>query len=197
MPIYLTSFAAVATMSFAVAFLPLYASNGFGAPDATVGAVLGMQGLGSISVAACAGVLVGRIGERCGMIVGAAVRVLSYTLLALSGVLGRAAALQLLFVGWLCEGVGMGTYQIARQAYMAAAVPKRLRGRANGLIGGCARLAQVIGPASGSAVVTQRQIGPPPAPCRRRRGEAWRHPTVQSHLVRNEHVAISKLSTYL
>ena len=166
-PIYVTAFAAVTAMSFVAVVLPIYAKNELGASSSTVGAIIGMQGLGSVCTAACAGVLIDRIGERRGILLGAIVRMLSYSTLVLGIWLsthvrgGDAAheltdqhawALHFLFIGWFGEGVGMGTFQIARNSFVSAAVNIRLRGRANALIGGCMRLAQIIGPASGAAV---------------------------------------------
>jgi MFS family permease len=166
-PIYVTAFAAVTAMSFVTVVLPIYAKNELGASSSTVGAIIGMQGLGSVCTAACAGVLIDRIGERRGILLGAIVRMLSYSTLVLGIWLsthvrgGDAAheltdqhawALHFLFIGWFGEGVGMGTFQIARNSFVSAAVNIRLRGRANALIGGCMRLAQIIGPASGAAV---------------------------------------------
>jgi MFS family permease len=166
-PIYVTAFAAVTAMSFVAVVLPIYAKNELGASSSTVGAIIGMQGLGSVCTAACAGVLIDRIGERRGILLGAIIRMLSYSTLVLGIWLsthvrgGDAAheltdqhawALHFLFIGWFGEGVGMGTFQIARNSFVSAAVNIRLRGRANALIGGCMRLAQIIGPASGAAV---------------------------------------------
>ena len=169
-PIYVTAFAAVTAMSFVAVVLPIYAKNELGASSSTVGAIIGMQGLGSVCTAACAGVLIDRIGERRGMLLGAIVRMLSYSTLVLGILLSthvrgsrvgptaheltdqHAWALHFLFIGWFGEGIGMGTFQIARNSFVSAAVNIRLRGRANALIGGCMRLAQIIGPACGAAV---------------------------------------------
>jgi MFS family permease len=47
-----------------------------------------------------------------------------------------------------------GRYRLRRRnSYMASHVPKSLRGRANGLIGGCARVASMLGPALGGVAV--------------------------------------------
>jgi MFS family permease len=163
-PIYVSAFAAVVAMSFYVAFLPLHAKDHLHAKSATVGAILGMQGLGpslrskhqfgrcvcslacgahclagSIAISSCAGVFVAKVGERRGMIAGAAARVVAYGVLVLSSLFDSAWAVQLLFVGVFGEGVGMGTFQVARNSFMSAAVDKSLRGRANALIGALTR----------------------------------------------------------
>ena len=86
------------------------------------------------------------------MLTGAVVRVVAYSACALASLVGASsphATIALLIVARLLTGVGMATYQVARNSYVAANVQKAHRGRANGLLGGCARMANILGPAIG------------------------------------------------
>ena len=167
LPLYLPSFATAIGQSLVVSVLPLYVKSSLGADVATVGIVVGMQGIGSPLSGIPAGFVVDRLGERFGILLGAAVTCFSYAACAViaiafvpgSGIeAGSHAALggavSLLAMARFLTGIGLGTFQVARTGWVKEAVPKGLRGRANGLIGGCARLANVIGPAVGGAAAS-------------------------------------------
>ena len=145
LPIYLPSFAEMLAQGIIIPVLPLYAMR-LGADDAVAGAIVSMQGLGALCVGGIAGTWVGRVGERRGMVVGGGFRLVAAIAAAAS------PHIWLLFVARLLAGVGASFFQVARQSWLAAAVPNQHRGRVNSLIGGSTRLANVLGPIAGGMV---------------------------------------------
>ena len=167
LPLYLPSFATAIAQSLVVSVLPLFVKSSLGADVATVGIVVGMQGIGSPLSGIPAGLVVDRLGERCGLLIGSAVCCTSYAACAAVAIAfapgsgseagrhaARAGAVSLLAMARFLTGLGLGTFQVSRTGWVKEAVPKGLRGRANSLIGGCARLANVIGPAVGGAAAS-------------------------------------------
>lgn len=160
LPVYMPSLFGALYDALIISTMPLYLKNQLGADAATVGTVIGMRGLGSPLAAFPAGMAVDRWSERCVMLLGITLRMISGVVtfaVAFAVAQGRGSHLgwvvSLLMVTRFGAGMGMATYQVARQSFVKAAVPAKLRGRANSLIGGTARLANVIGPAIGAGVV--------------------------------------------
>ena len=149
-PIYLPACLATLAQTLVLPVLPLYMDNTLLASDATIGAVSSMQGLGAFLASGFSGVLISRIGERAGMMSGGMLRCVAYCV-SFVATLGNdpAWSTAMLYAARFGTGVGMSCFQVARQSWMAMAVPSQHRGRANGLIGGCARVASTIGPALG------------------------------------------------
>ena len=155
-PIYIPAFAAVVAQSFVISVLPIYLKDDLRAGPAAVGAVVSMQGLGSVSAATFMGILIDAFGERAGMLFGAALRIAGYLGCAMPPLVSsRDAALIVVSSGRYLTGVGMSCFQVSRNAFMKDSVPSNLRGRANSLIGGAARMANIVGPALGGMVVSQ------------------------------------------
>jgi MFS family permease len=154
LPVYLPAFLATLAQKLVVAALPLYVKDELAGDDAAVGAVVSMQGLGAFTTAALAGYTISFIGDRIGMIGGAAIACIAFALCYLVAEL-PVADLSMLLLACACFGSGIGksAFEVARNSYMASSVPKELRGRANGLIGGCARVASMLGPALGGLAV--------------------------------------------
>ena len=71
--LYLPAFAATLVQSLVLSVLPLYLKSTLGADAATVGAVVGIQGIGSPLSALPAGLLADRLGTRFCMLIGAGV----------------------------------------------------------------------------------------------------------------------------
>ena len=153
-PVYAPAFLATLAQKVVIAALPLYVKDGLQGDDAAVGAITSMQGLGAFATAALAGYLISLVGDRCGMIAGAIASCLAYFACLLVTTLPTTqAAMALLACACFATGIGKATFEVARNSYMACNVPKSLRGRANGLIGGCARVASMVGPALGGLVM--------------------------------------------
>ena len=156
LPIYIPAFLATLAQSLVIAVLPLFVKDGLGGDDAAVGAVTSMQGLGAFMTAGLSGYAIARVGDRSGMILGAIVRCVAYVACLVVTLLPNvepSMAMTLMACARFATGIGMSAFQVARNSFMAMNVPKALRGRANGLIGGCARVSQTIGPAIGGIVV--------------------------------------------
>ena len=143
--IYLPAGLLALSQSAVIPVLPILAAEAGSAAEA--GALVSMKGLGALCVGALVGVAVARIGERAGMLSGAAV--------ITAASLGCAAAYHLweLFAFRLLTGVGFSFFQISRLSYIAANVPNARRGRVNSLIGGTGRLANMVGPLAGGALL--------------------------------------------
>ena len=109
--------------------------------------VVAAAGLGQILADIPAGAVVHRYGERPTMI-GAA----GLTVLALLGCI-FAPNLAVFTASIFITGIGTAVWLLARQAYVAAVVPFRLRARAMSTLGGVYRIGLFVGPFVGGAVV--------------------------------------------
>eukprot|EP00908_Phaeocystis_cordata_P017972 Transcript_29349.p1 GENE.Transcript_29349~~Transcript_29349.p1 ORF type:complete len:290 (+),score=92.92 Transcript_29349:22-870(+) len=145
LPIYIPAVTLGVGNKLIMPVLPLFARY-LGAPDATVGAVQGAEGLGSICAGVAVGVLAGVVGERNAQVLGCATMSLAAAGAALTPGVG------LLFAARLLSGVGLSAFQVARQSYLAAAAPKPVRGRASSLVGGAIRMSAILGPAAGGLI---------------------------------------------
>ena len=77
-PVYVPAFLATLAQKLVIAVLPLYVKDVLRGDDAAVGAITSMQGLGAFTTAALAGIVIARVGDRAGMIMGAAVACAAY-----------------------------------------------------------------------------------------------------------------------
>ena len=156
LPIYLPALLAVLAQAIVISVLPIFVQDDLGGDDAATGTIVSMQGLGAFMTAGFAGFVIARVGDRCGMLVGAGLRSAAYVASWLVTLLPTStdggAAMLLLGCARFGTGMGMSTFQVARNSWVNGAVPKTLRGRANGLIGGCARVSNTIGPAVGGVL---------------------------------------------
>lgn len=160
-PIYLPAFLATLAQKLVIAALPLYVKDDLQGDDAAIGAITSMQGFGAFTTAAFAGYAIAFVGDRCGMIMGAILACTAYFACLLVTMLPVMQDVSMTLLACACFGTGVGksAFEVARNSYMASNVPKALRGRANGLIGGCARIASMLGPALGGIVVHNEYSG--------------------------------------
>jgi MFS family permease len=131
----------------AIAPVVVISSIDLGASPAGAALVVATAGFGQIVADVPAGALVHRYGERAMMIAAAGL-----TVLALLGCIfapNLAVFTASIFVTGLCTAVWL----LARQAYVAAVVPFRLRARAMSTLGGVYRIGLFVGPFVGGAVV--------------------------------------------
>ncbi len=124
--------------------LPLTA-RAVGAPVAVAALVVALLGIGQVAGALPAGALTARAGERRAMLVAAAV---SAAALAGAALAGSVAVLALCV---LALGLAAGVWGLARQSYLTAAAPVRLRARALSTLGGVGRIGLFAGPFAGAA----------------------------------------------
>ena len=136
------------------AILPLVAlsARDLGASVGIAALVVAMLGIGQLVGDLPAGALAARIGERRALIIACLVDVVALVgaYLAPSVILLGAAV----FVAGLANAV----FGLARQAYLTAAVPLRIRARAMSTLGGIFRIGSFIGPFVGAIIVTRANI---------------------------------------
>ncbi|MDP9363704.1 MAG: MFS transporter, partial [Chloroflexota bacterium] len=92
------------------------------------------------------GALLGRLGLRPAMVVGAAL------VAGGTGGLALAESLSEVIAAQLAAGVGTSLWEVSRHAYVAEAVPSARRGRALSVFGGLQRIGILGGPAVGGGV---------------------------------------------
>lgn len=132
------------------------ASTRFGASLAVAASTVTLVGIGSLIANAPAAQLASRAGERTTMIVSAAVGTTGVTLawamvagwLPLEGPADFAGYM----LGILMIGMAAAGFNLARQSYLAVAVPISHRARAMSLLGGMQRVGAFVGPFLGAAV---------------------------------------------
>lgn len=118
-----------------------------GASVALAGLMVALWGLGQVIGDLPAGSLVARIGERRSIMVA--------TLLGATGA-GLAFFspwLWLLAAGLLLTGLANSVWGLARQSYLAEAIPQDRRARAMSLFGATLRVGAFVGPVIGSGVI--------------------------------------------
>jgi len=130
-----------------VPVIPLLAVE-LGVGYAGAALVAAMLTVGELVTTITATWLVLRIGERGAMFVGAALTAAGSVL----AVLATDAAL--LGIGVLLIGSASAIYLMARQAWVAVAVPRHQRGRAYSLVAGSQRLGMLVGPFLSAVIIS-------------------------------------------
>ncbi len=131
------------------AILPVVALSAreMGASVAVSGFIAALIGIGSLFNNIPAALIAARFGERRS-IIGAAF----FSMLALL-ICAVAPYVWLLGVGVFMVGMAASVFLLARQAYLAEAVPLYLRARAMSTLGGTTRIGTFIGPFAGAAFI--------------------------------------------
>ena len=137
----------------AIAPVVVISATQLGATPAVASLVVAAAGAGQIVADIPAGAVVHRYGERPTM-VGAA----GLSVLALLGCV-YAPNLAVFTASIFLTGVCTAVWLLARQAYVAAVVPFRLRARAMSTLGGVYRIGLFVGPFVGGAVVAVLGLG--------------------------------------
>lgn len=132
------------------------ASTRFGASLAVAASTVTLIGIGSLLANAPAAQLASRAGERTTMIVSASVGTLGVTLAwaMVAGWLPLAEPADFVgyMVGILLIGMAAAGFNLARQSYLAVAIPLTHRARAMSMLGGMQRVGAFFGPFLGAAV---------------------------------------------
>ena len=118
-----------------------------GASAAQAALIVGIAGVGQLVADVPAGVLAARLGDRKAMVLAGAV-----TCLAL-GVCMLAPSLFAFGAAMFFTGAGTAVWLLARQSYIAQAVPYTLRARAMSTLGGVYRIGLFVGPFIGGLAV--------------------------------------------
>ncbi|GAA3699603.1 MFS transporter [Zhihengliuella alba] len=119
-----------------------------GASVATAALVVTLIGVGSLITNVPAALLTARFGERLSMIAAAGVAALGMVLALL------ADDVALLAGAILLVGMAGAVFNLARQSYLAEAVPAYFRARAMSTLGGTIRIGAFAGPFLGAAVMS-------------------------------------------
>ncbi|WP_022870451.1 MFS transporter [Yaniella halotolerans] len=132
------------------------ASTRFGASLAVAASTVTLIGIGSLLANAPAAQLASRAGERTTMIVSASVGTLGVTL-AWSMIAGwlplsSPADFAGYMIGTLLIGMAAAGFNLARQSYLAVAIPITHRARAMSMLGGMQRVGAFFGPFLGAGV---------------------------------------------
>ncbi|MFC7401186.1 MFS transporter [Citricoccus sp. GCM10030269] len=132
------------------------AATAFGASVALAAASVTLVGLGSLAANAPAAQLASRAGERTTIIVSAWTGAFG-ALVSLASVTGwlpipDGAALGVLLAGLVVVGMAGAGFNLARQSYLAVAVPVTHRARAMSTLGGTIRIGLFIGPFIGAGL---------------------------------------------
>ena len=148
--IALTAFVPPALFSIgqgAIAPVVVITATRLGANPAQAALVVAIAGVGQLVADIPAGALAARIGDRKAMVAAGAI-----TCVAL-GICMWAPNLIAFAAAMFATGMGTAVWQLARQAYVAQAVPFRLRARAMSTLGGVYRIGLFVGPFLGGFVV--------------------------------------------
>ncbi len=131
----------------------------FGAAPALAAAVVVLIGVGGLLMNAPAALLVSRVGERLTIIasafLGAVAALLAWGTTSrwhLAVGLPEEAGLPLLLAAVLMVGAAGSGFNLARQSYLAAAVPVTHRARAMSMLGGTIRIGTLVGPFLGAGL---------------------------------------------
>jgi MFS family permease len=131
------------------AILPVIALSAFdlGASQAEAGLIAALIGVGSLISNIPASLFAARVGERRAIMAAAGAGALAL-LLAMS-----ASGLWTLALAMLINGAASAVFQLARQSFLAEAVPLPLRARAMSTLGGSNRIGVFIGPFLGAGLM--------------------------------------------
>ena len=119
--------------------LPLLAT-GLGASPARAATILVLSNIGSLLGNLPASVLTARFGERRAIIGAALLGIVA------AGCCGLARSVPVLGAGAVLMGISASVFMLARQSYLAEAVPPARRARAMSTLGGVMRIGAFAGP---------------------------------------------------
>lgn len=143
--VYLPSGLLAITQGLLLPTLPLYALEfdvGFTAASMAIAAA----GIGTMIADVPAGMVLGQVGLKRTMLIGAALVAASLFALGFSNIFA------MLIVYRLIDGVGRAMWSISRVSYITEEIHPRERGRAISIFGGLNRIGMFIGPAVGGFV---------------------------------------------
>lgn len=122
---------------------------------------VGLLGVAGIVSAPVAGAVVARAGGRRSMVAGALMAMASATGTVIAIGTPSTAAVVVFVTGVVLQAVAANLWALARQGYIADAVPSWARARGLSLLGGMTRLGVLVGPAVGAgAILVAGRRGP-------------------------------------
>jgi MFS family permease len=145
LPVYIPTALLAFGQGLLTPILPFYAAS-LGASAAEIGLVFAAAGLGTLIFDIPAGLVLGRMGRRPAMLVGAGLAACTTLAAGLSGHIGLLILLRLI------EGIGTALWGISRHAYITDVVPPAQRGRSIAIFGGINRTGSLLAPALGGLI---------------------------------------------
>ncbi len=154
LPVYLPTALLAFGQGLLVPTLPYYAGS-IGASAALIGFIVAAAGLGTLVADVPAGMLLGRLGRRPAMLLGAGLVALSTLAIGLTANVAALVALRLL------AGVGTALWGLSRHAYITDVTAPAQRGRSIAVFGGINRTGNLLAPAVGGFVGTAFGLSAP------------------------------------
>jgi MFS family permease len=145
LPVYLPTALLAFGQGLLVPTLPFYASS-LGAPAGLIGFIVAAAGIGTLIADVPAGALLGRLGRRPAMLIGAGLVAISTFMIGVWGNIPALIALRLL------AGVGTALWGLSRHAYITDVVAPAQRGRSIAVFGGINRTGNLLAPAAGGFI---------------------------------------------
>lgn len=154
LPVYVPTALLSFGQGLLVPTLPYYA-NSLHAPAGLIGFIVAAAGIGTLLADVPTGIILGRMGRRPAMLLGAGAVAVS-TLLV-----GLFASVPLLILLRLVSGVGTALWGISRHAYITDVTPPAQRGRSIAVFGGINRIGSLLAPAAGGVIGTAFGLNAP------------------------------------
>lgn len=145
LPVYVPTALLAFGQGLLVPTLPVYALT-LGASFSLVSLIVAAAGLGTLAADLPAGVVLGRLGRRPAMLLGAGLVAASTLGLGLSGNIPTLIGLRVL------AGVGTALWGLSRHAYITDVTVPAKRGRAIAVFGGINRTGNLLAPALGGVI---------------------------------------------
>ncbi len=145
LPVYVPTALLALAEGLLLPTLPAYALS-FDVSFALASLVLAASGIGTLVADLPAGMLLGRLGLKPTMVLGASLVAFATLALAAAGDVNQMIALR------LAAGVGTAMWGLSRHAFITEAIDPRQRGRAISVFGGINRIGVFGGPAAGGLI---------------------------------------------
>ena len=154
LPVYVPTALLAFGQGLLVPTLPYYA-QGLGASTALIGFIVAAAGIGTLIADVPAGALLGRMGRRPAMLLGAALVALSTFMAGFFPNIGALIALRLV------AGVGTALWGLSRHAYITDVITPSQRGRSISIFGGINRGGSLLAPVFGGLLAQALSLSAP------------------------------------
>lgn len=144
-PVYVPTALLAFGQGLLVPTLPFYSSS-LGAPAGLIGFIVAAAGIGTLIADVPAGAMLGRLGRRPAMLLGAGLVALSTFAIGLWGNIATLIILRLI------AGVGTALWGLSRHAYITDVIPPAQRGRSIAVFGGINRTGTLLAPVVGGII---------------------------------------------
>lgn len=148
LPVYVPTFLLALGQGLLLPTLPVYALE-FDVSYAMASLVLAAAGIGTLLADVPAGIMLGRLGLKPTMLIGAGMTAGATFMLGLANFVPELIAYRLI------AGIGTAMWGLSRHAFITESIDPRLRGRAISVFGGINRIGMFGGPAVGGFIGSQ------------------------------------------